>query len=208
MIIYMEKSSYHHGDLKQALIDAGMKILKEEGVQALTLRSAARASGVSHSAPYAHFSDKQALLADISRQGFMDLFEQLSNTTAKFKHSPKALLIETGWTYAQFALTEPNCFKLMFSGILEDQHAYPEFMAAVQKTFHLLVEVVQICQTGKVLRTGPIDDCAIAVWSLVHGFISLYLEQQFPGRVLEKYQLKNLLENTLLMLESGENING
>ena len=158
MIIIMKKNSYHHGDLKQALIDAGMKILKEEGVQALTLRSAARASGVSHSAPYAHFSDKQALLADISRQGFEDLFEQLSRTTTEYRHSPTALLIETGWTYAQFALTEPNCFKLMFSGILEDQHAYPEFMAAVQKTFHLLVEVVQICQSGKVLRAGPVDD--------------------------------------------------
>ena len=93
----------------------------------------------------------------------------------------------------------------MFSGILEDQHAYPEFMGVVQKTFHLLVEVVQICQSGKVLRAGPVDDCAITVWSLVHGFISLYLEQQFPGRVLEKYQLKNLLEKALLMLESGEN---
>ena len=204
----MKKKSYHHGDLKQALIDAGMKILKEEGVQALTLRSAARASGVSHSAPYAHFPDKQALLADISRQGFEELYDQLSRTTAEFRHSPKALLIETGWTYAQFALTEPNYFKLMFSGILEDQHAYPEFMAAVQKTFHLLMEVVQICQTGKVLRAEPVDDCAIAVWSLVHGFISLYLEQQFPGRVLEKYQLKNLLEKALLMLESGEKTTG
>ena len=104
MIIIMKKNSYHHGDLKQALIDAGMKILKEEGVQALTLRSAARASGVSHSAPYAHFSDKQALLADISRQGFEELFEQLSRTTAEYRHLPTVLLIETGWTYAQFAL--------------------------------------------------------------------------------------------------------
>jgi AcrR family transcriptional regulator len=201
----MEKSSYHHGDLKQALVDAGMKILKEEGVQALTLRSVARASGVSHSAPYAHFSDKQALLAAISRQGFVDLFEQLSKTIAKYKHSPKELLLETGWTYAQFALSEPNCFQLMFSGKLEDQHVYVEFTEAVQKTYHLLVEVVQICQSGKILRNVPVDDSAIAVWSLVHGFISLYLEQQFPGRLLKKYQLKNLLEKVLMLLEPGEN---
>ena len=107
--------------------------------------------------------------------------------------------------HPQFTLTEPNCFNLILSGILEDQHAYPEFMGVVQKTFHLLVEVVQICQSGKVLRAGPVDDCAITVRSLVHGFISLYLEQQFPGRVLEKYQLKNLLEKALLMSKSGEN---
>ena len=200
----MNKTQYHHGDLKQALIESGMRILKEEGVQALTLRSTARAAGVSHSAPYAHFPDKQALLAAISTKGFLDLYNNLLETTTKFNDSPKELLIETGWTYAQFALNEPNCFKLMFSGILEDQHAYPEFIAAVQKTFHLLVDVVHICQIEKVLRSGPLDDCAIAVWSLVHGFISLYLEQQFPGRVLEKYQLKNLLEKVLLLLESGE----
>jgi len=201
----MKKTQYHHGDLKQSLIKSGMKILKEEGVQALSLRSAARTSGVSHSAPYAHFPDKQALLAAISTQGFLDLHEHLFITTKEFNGSPKELLVETGWTYVQFALTEPNCFKLMFSGILEDQHAYPEFMAAVQKTFHLLVDVVQICQTGKILRAGPVDDCAIAVWSLVHGFISLYLEQQFPGRVLEKYELKKLLGKVLLLFESGEN---
>jgi len=201
MIISMEKISYHHGDLKQALIDAGMKILKENGIQALTLRNTARVSGVSHSAPYAHFADKQALLAAISAQGFLALFEDLSTTVTKFKHSPTELLIETGWTYAQFALSNPNCFKLMFSGILEDQHAFPDFMEAVQKTFLLLVEVVQICQANKILRNGPVDNRAIAVWSLVHGFISLYLEQQFPGRVLEKYQLKNLLEQAILLFE-------
>ena len=93
----------------------------------------------------------------------------------------------------------------MFSGILEDDHSYPEFMEVVQKTYHKLVEVVEICQKGKVLSSGPLEESAIAVWSLVHGFVSLYLEQQLPGRVLEKYQLKKLLINTLLQLNSGSN---
>jgi hypothetical protein len=90
----------------------------------------------------------------------------------------------------------------MFSGILEDEHSYPEFMAAVQKTYQKLVDVVEICQEGKVLRSGPQEENAIAVWSLVHGFVSLYLEQQLPGRVLEKYQLKKLLINTLRQLQT------
>jgi AcrR family transcriptional regulator len=201
----MEKDKYHHGDLKQALIVSGMKILQEEGLNALTLRSAARAAGVSHSAPYSHFKDKQALLAAISTMGFNDLYDRITATISEFRNSPRELLTETGWTYIQFAVSEPNCFKLMFSGILEDEHSFPEFMAAVQKTYHKLVEVVGICQEGNVLRSGPQEESAIAVWSLVHGFVSLYLEQQFPGRVLEKYQLKKLLINTLLQLNSGSN---
>jgi len=198
----MEKDKYHHGDLKQALIESGMKILKEEGVNALTLRSAARAAGVSHSAPYSHFADKQALLAAISTMGFNDLYGRITTTVMEFRNSPRELLTETGWTYIQFAVSEPNCFKLMFSGILEDEHSYPEFMAAVQKTYQKLVDVVEICQEGKVLRSGPQEENAIAVWSLVHGFVSLYLEQQLPGRVLEKYQLKKLLINTLRQLQT------
>jgi AcrR family transcriptional regulator len=198
----MEKDKYHHGDLKQALIKSGMKILKEEGVNALTLRSAARAAGVSHSAPYSHFADKQALLAAISTMGFNDLYDRITTTVMEFRNSPRELLTETGWTYIQFAVSETNCFKLMFSGILEDEHSYPEFMAAVQKTYQKLVDVVVICQEGKVLRSGPQEENAIAVWSLVHGFVSLYLEQQLPGRVLEKYQLKKLLINTLRQLQT------
>ena len=198
----MEKDKYHHGDLKQALIESGMRILKEEGVNALTLRSAARAAGVSHSAPYSHFADKQALLAAISTMGFNDLYDRITTTVMEFRNSPRELLTETGWTYIQFAVSEPNCFKLMFSGILEDEHSYPEFMAAVQKTYQKLVDVVEICQEGKVLRSGPQEENAIAVWSLVHGFVSLYLEQQLPGRVLEKYQLKKLLINTLRQLQT------
>jgi AcrR family transcriptional regulator len=202
----MKNSSYHHGDLKQALIESGMKILKEEGYPALTLRSAARAAGVSHSAPYAHFADKQALLAAISTRGFLNLYQQLSETVANYGDNPRDLLIETSWTYLQFAFSEPSCFKLMFSGILEDQHAYPEFVEAVQKTYHLLVDVVKICQIGRVLGPGPADECAMGVWSLVHGFVSLYLEQQVPGRLLEKYPLKKLLENILQLLDSGQNL--
>jgi AcrR family transcriptional regulator len=200
----MEKEKYHHGDLKQALVESGVRILKEQGLSALTLRSAARAAGVSHSAPYAHFADKQMLLAAISTRGFIDLYERLSHTVEQHKNAPKDLLVETGWTYAQFALSEPAIFKLMFSGILEDEHTYPELMAAVRKTYHKLVEVVEFCQAEKVLRAGSSEETAIAVWSLVHGFISLYLERQLPGQLLERYQLKKLLISVLGLFGARE----
>jgi len=193
----MDRQTYHHGDLKQALIEVGLKLLREEGIVTLTLRSVARASGVSHSAPYAHFPDKQALLAAMSTRGFFTLQERLVDTAKQFSSHPADLVAETAWTYTRFAIEEPALFKLMFSGILEDEHSYPEFMAAVRQTFHHLVEVVETCQAAGVLPAGEPEELAVAVWSQAHGFVSLSLERQLPGQLLEQYQLKQLLTRTL-----------
>lgn len=197
IMLTMERETYHHGDLKEALIEAGIKILKEEGINALTLRSAARAAGVSHSAPYAHFKDKQALLAAISTRGFHRLFGELIQAGHKFADDPRALLLETGWAYVEFARSEPAFFKLMFSGILENEHSYPDFMKAVQLTFNKLVEVVETGQNANILPAGKSDETAIAIWSLVHGFISLYQEHQLPGQVLQRHLLKELFSGAM-----------
>src|SRR5215467_776183 len=77
-----EPRLYHHGDLRAALIRAGLAILAEEGVQALTLRAAARRAGVSHNAPYRHFADKEALLAAIAEEGFIDLAARVEEARA------------------------------------------------------------------------------------------------------------------------------
>ena len=199
-MLTMERETYHHGDLKEALIEAGIKILKEEGINALTLRSAARAAGVSHSAPYAHFKDKQALLAAISTRGFHRLFGELIQAGHKHAEDPRALLLETGWAYVEFARSEPAFFKLMFSGILENEHSYPDFMKAVQLTFSKLVEVVETGQDANILPAGKPDETAIAIWSLVHGFISLYQEHQLPGQVLQRHTLKELFSSAMSLM--------
>lgn len=194
---FMNREKYHHGNLKLTLIESGLTILKEGGISALSLRSAARKAGVSHSAPYAHFSDKAALLAAISTQGFTSLYNKLTEVATVYQDSPAELLVETGWEYAQFALTEPSLFKLMFSGILEGEPSFSEFEAIVQKTYLKLVEIVGRCQSGGVLRDGPANETAIAVWSLVHGFIVLYIERQFPAELVTKKMLKSMLVKTM-----------
>ncbi len=73
-----KKKTYHHGDLKNALIKAGVEILAKDGVSGLSLRKVALRAGVSHSAPYSHFADKQALIAAISTEGFRQLYEKVS----------------------------------------------------------------------------------------------------------------------------------
>src|SRR5512138_3199533 len=106
------KKSYHHGDLKNALIAAGADILTKEGISALTLRKVAQKAGVSHAAPYAHFADKQALIAAISTEGYKQLYEKIAQAAAQYQSDPLRRFVEASWAYAQFALDEPDQFKV------------------------------------------------------------------------------------------------
>ncbi|MFZ5912474.1 MAG: TetR/AcrR family transcriptional regulator [Chloroflexota bacterium] len=189
----MAATTYHHGDLKNALIKAGVEILADEGVGALSLRKVARQAGVSHAAPYSHFADKQALIAAISTEGFKQLYEQIKSVIEKYWQNPETLLIETAWAYVQFALSEPDRFKLMFSSVLEKEKDYPEFVEISQENFLQLVNIVETCQQAGVLKSGASDVVAVSIWSTVHGFTSLLLEGQISHTVLEKASLKDLL---------------
>src|SRR5512133_2982244 len=100
----MQEKKYHHGDLKNALIQAGVEILAKDGLHGLSLRNVARKAGVSHAAPYAHFSDKQALIAAISTEGYKLLYDQLDTAILAFAGDVHQQLIEIAWTYVQFAI--------------------------------------------------------------------------------------------------------
>ena len=186
----METTTYHHGDLKNALIKAGVEILEREGVGGLSLRKVAKQAGVSHAAPYSHFADKQALIAAISTEGFKQLYSQIEAVTDMYLADPETLLIETAWAYVQFALNAPDRFKLMFSSVLEKEKEYAEFVEMSQKNF---VKIVEVCQQTGALKSGASDVVAVSVWSTVHGFTSLLLEEQISHTVLEKVSLKELL---------------
>ena len=189
----MATTTYHHGDLKNALIKAGVEILAEEGLGGLSLRKVAKQAGVSHAAPYSHFADKQALIAAISTEGFKQLYLQIKSVFEMHRADPETLLIETAWAYVQFALNEPDRFKLMFSSVLEKEKEYAEFVEISQENFSQLVKIVETCQQVGVLKSGVSDVVAVSVWSTVHGFTSLLLEGQISHTVLEKASLKDLL---------------
>ncbi len=188
-----KKNSYHHGDLKNALIKAGTEILAKNGVGGLSLRQVAQKAGVSHTAPYAHFADKQALIAAISTEGFRQLHEQVLVVADDYAADPARQLLETAWTYVQFAMNDPDQFKIMFSSVLEKEKEYPDFVEMSQKTFQQVVAVVARCQEVGVLQEGPGELTAVTVWSAVHGLIALLLEGQIPRAVLEQFSLRQML---------------
>ena len=189
-----KKKSYHHGDLKNALIKAGVEILAKDGVSGLSLRKVAKRVGVSHAAPYAHFVDKQALIAAISTEGFRQLYEQVNEVAEKYKSQPAKQMVEAAWTYVQFALDDRDRFKVMFSGVLEKEKDYPEFVAEAHRNFQLVKTIIEANQAAGVLRSGPSDLAALSAWGSIHGFIMLLLEGQISRTILNRASLRKLVE--------------
>jgi AcrR family transcriptional regulator len=193
----MPPKTYHHGNLKEALITAGLDILSEKGMEGLSLRKVARKVGVSHTAPYNHFADKQGLLAAISTAGHEHLHQLLLDTFEKSKIQSSDVISNIAWAYLQFGLANPAKFKLMFSGALEEERAHPEFVAISQKSIALFKEIIVFCQSKGQLPEGRVEEIAIKLWSLVHGFTYLMLENQFPVEYLQGQNTRELLKGLI-----------
>ena len=193
----MTSKTYHHGNLKEALISAGLEILSEQGIEGLSLRNVAKKIGVSHTASYNHFPDKQALLAAISTAGHEQLHQILLDTFEKTKHSSSHIISEIAWAYLQFALDNPAIFKLMFSGALEEERDHPEYVEISQKSIALFEEIIAFCQSKGQLPEGRVENIAVKLWSLVHGFTYLMLENQFPIEYLQSQELREMLKGII-----------
>jgi AcrR family transcriptional regulator len=189
----MTFNTYHHGNLKEALITAGLEILSEQGMEGLSLRKVAKKVGVSHTAPYNHFVDKQALLAAISTAGHEQLYQTLFNAFEAIQDSSNDIITEIAWAYLQFALDDPSRFKLMFSGALEEETDHPKFIETSLKNISLLEEIIAHCQRKGQLKEGKVEIMAIKLWSSVHGFTNLIVEDQFPKEYLQGQNLKEIL---------------
>jgi len=189
----MPTKNYHHGDLKNALIKAGVDILAKEGIEGLSLRKVAQRTGVSHNAPYSHFPDKQSLIAAISTEGFKQLYDELGIAISTYPNDPRKQLQEGAWVYVQFAMNNIDIFKIMFSGVLEKEKEYPAFVEISSKTFERVVGIVRGCQDAAILRSSPPEIMAVAVWGQVHGIISLMLEGQISHTVLDHSDIRDVV---------------
>lgn len=191
----MTEKTYHHGDLKNALIQAGIEILAEEGLGGLSLRKLARKAGVSHAAPYAHFADKQTLVAAIAADGHRKITARLDQVLTTHANDPLRQLLGAVWAYVEFGLEAPDHYKITFSGAVQDEHGFPEFMEHSQHNLRVLNQIVERCRETAVLDSAGMDTemQAVSLWGLIHGLVTLTIQRQIPSRFLQRVESKDLV---------------
>ncbi|HEX9463048.1 MAG TPA: TetR/AcrR family transcriptional regulator [Alphaproteobacteria bacterium] len=168
------KRGYHHGNLREALIRAALDLIAEKGIAGFTFADAARWAGVSSAAPYRHFRDREALLADVARRGFEQFAGKLVAAWNDGNPDPFAALDALGRAYLEFARTEPAFYSAMFeAGISLD--ADPELRAAADRAFGVLRKATEAL-TAKLppQNRPPASMMSLHIWALTHGIASLF----------------------------------
>jgi AcrR family transcriptional regulator len=174
--------SYHHGDLRTALLEAAESVIAERGIDGFSLRETARRAGVSPAAPAHHFGDTRGLLTALATEAFRRFGDALEAADAG--EDREARIRSQGRAYVQFALAEPAKFDLMWRYALTDRED-PDYRAASSRAFTILDRLIR----GEAAAASPDQDDisvapSIACWSIVHGFARLALDGVFgtePG---------------------------
>jgi AcrR family transcriptional regulator len=182
---------YHHGNLREALLKAALRLISEVGPTAFTLREVARRAGVSHNAPYRHFRDRDELMAAVSTEGYGELTRTMRDAV-KQESSSLARLKQAGLAYVKFALRHPEHFTVMFDAPASKPSEklcinpskmkikYPAAAEAAEESFRTLRTLVEACQREGVLPAGDSKQLALLAWSMVHGIAKLAITGRFP----------------------------
>ncbi len=168
------RRGYHHGNLKEALIEAALALIAEKGPGGLTFADAARAAGVSPAAPYRHFRDREALLADVAQRGFRLLGEALTKAWQDGRPDPTQALHRVGRAYLGFARGEPAYYAAMFeSGV--DIGADPALRSVAEAAFGAVRTAVEaVVATLPPGAQPPVLMMTLHIWSQAHGIASLF----------------------------------
>lgn len=168
-----KKGRYHHGDLRNALIEAALQLVTEKGVEGLTLREAARRVGVSQAAPYRHFADKNALLLAVAEEGFRAMHGQILEALGRCGPDTSSRLQAIGVGYVQFAVAHPAHFRIMFGQELARSSASPTAEQTAMAVFQeLAAEILKGQLAGEIRREDPLT-LAVACWSIAHGLAAI-----------------------------------
>lgn len=197
----MDKPAYHHGDLPLQAQQLALSMLKAEGDAAISLRALAKQLGVSAPALYRHFSDRNALLAELAISGFEALRNRLS---AVDQQVPREALIKIGLVYVTFAQDEPHLYRLMFGGRVLPMGAHPRLDAAGKGAFQVLEDTVARARELGYLKPSPVSLMTAAAWSLVHGLSQLTIDGHLPSGKAEPMLAEGVLS---LLLDGSRSVN-
>lgn len=179
-----EKTAYHHGNLRSEILAAAHSLLNQAGIEGVTIRAVARQIGVAHSAPANHFKDRKTLLTALATGIFEDLGSSIINalatrTGSDNQHDRRARIGVFAETLTQFGLTHPHSYRLLWhKDCLDD--ADPNLQAGMDRIYDALLAELTPAREGRSSETD-----AIALWSLLHGYISMRLDGNLVAKADE-----------------------
>jgi AcrR family transcriptional regulator len=197
---------YHHGNLREALIEAAAQLIMENGPKGVTLSEAARMAGVSPAAPYRHFRDRGNLMAAVARRGFGQFADALERAWDNGTGSPLQALTRIGMAYLDFARREPAYYTVMFDAGAA-QEADPELTREGDRAFGVLRDAAAaVHATLPEARRAPPLMMALHIWSMAHGIAALFLYGDTARRNLP-VSPEDLLESGILIYLDGLGLN-
>ncbi len=202
------RENYHHGNLREALIESALGLIAKAGPNGFTLAEVARAVGVSGAAPYRHFRDRNALIGEIARQGFDRFAEQLFAAWDDGKPNPVGAIEAVARAYLGFARREPAFYAAMFEpGFSLDEDA--ALLASSERAFGVLRLAADAATRAMPAQSRPPAlMVALHIWSMAHGVASLFIEGPSGFRRRLPMSPEDLLEAGLLLyLQSLEGAN-
>ncbi len=192
------RDSYHHGNLREALVEAALRLIAERGLGGFAFAELARAAGVSPAAPYRHFRDRGALVAELARRGFERLAAQLTAAWNDGRPDPAAAIERCGRAHIAFARQDPASYAAMFEA--GPAAPDPALKAAADAAFAVIRKAADAaCAAAPSASRPPSLMVALHVWSLCHGVATLFVGPPSPARRSLPMSPEDLLEAGLLV---------
>ncbi len=169
---------YHHGDLVATLIRLGIEALENEGTETLSLRALAEKAGVSKTAPYRHFEDREAFLGALTNEGNHILFIDLERAATSSEPLPAM-----GMAYMRFAVAHPALYRLMNSSLM--CRLPEELLFWAHRSIALLGQVLSQAPKGNSAKPASDSNAVASVWGYLHGLVLLRIDHTFPASLPE-----------------------
>jgi AcrR family transcriptional regulator len=197
-----ERRGYHHGNLREALIEAALALIAEKGPAGFTIAEAARLAGVSPAAPYRHFRDAETLLAEVALRGFERFAARLAQAWQEGRPEPLPAFENVGRAYLAFARDEPAYYAAMFETRIAFE-AYPPLHAASDRAIGILRDAAErLTATLPKAHRPPALMMALHVWAMSHGVASLFCRADGARRKLPMSPEELLEAGMLIYLQS------
>jgi AcrR family transcriptional regulator len=195
--VSLPKTSYHHGDLRCALLDAALDIISEHGPRQLTIREVARKVGVSHTAPYRH------LIVAVVKQGFELMHQTMQEAKAAAEPDPLSQFAASGTAYIDFALDHRAYYRVMYSGDLLSSTGQHTLQHTTSETFADVVNDIRTCQELNIIRPGDPTLQALTLLSSIHGFVTMVIDNRVSALLGDQYPLQEVRDAMLAAIFEG-----